>query len=79
MTDGAIRREERGGKGRYVLPLADGQEAYLTFVSSGAKSLIVDYSFVPPAHRGRGLAVPLVARAVEGARAAGVTSGPLCG
>ena len=30
--DGEVRKEDDNGKGRYVLPLPDGQEAQLTFV-----------------------------------------------
>ena len=74
-----IRREDREGQGRYVRDLPGGDEAYLTFVPVSPDHIIIDYSFVPPAHRGRNAALPLIRRAVEDARAAGAKITPMCG
>lgn len=74
-----IRREDAEGQGRYVRDLPGGDEAYLTFVQVAPDRIIIDYSFVPPAHRGRNAAVPLIRRAAEDARAAGVKITPMCG
>jgi predicted GNAT family acetyltransferase len=74
-----IRREERDGRGRYMLAMADGQDAYLTFRRAGADHILIDYSFVPPPFRGRGVAAMLVLRAVQDARETGTKITPVCG
>jgi len=74
-----IRKEDRNGKGRYAQAMPDGQDAYLTFVETGPGHMIIDYSFVPQAYRGKNLAVPLIRKAVEDARVGGVRISPLCG
>ncbi|MBL8580679.1 MAG: N-acetyltransferase [Rhizobiaceae bacterium] len=74
-----VRLEDQQDRGRYVLNTEDGQEAYITFTHDRPNHISITYSYVPPAFRGRGLAAGLVARAVEDARAAGVTITPLCG
>jgi predicted GNAT family acetyltransferase len=70
--------ERRGHRGRYVLEMPDGQAAELTFVESGPGHILVDHSWVPSQHRGRGVALRLVERAVRDARAAGTKITPLC-
>jgi hypothetical protein len=74
-----IRREEQNGRGRYVLAMSDGQEAYLRFQRSSPDNIVIDYSFVPPADRGRGVAAMLILRAVQDAREAQTTITPTCG
>ena len=76
--DEAIRLERRGHRGRYVMPLPDGDSAELTFVDSGPGHIVADHSWVPPRHRGRGLAARLVARMVDDARKEGLKVTPLC-
>ncbi len=61
-----IRVEEDQARGRYVMDTPDGQEAYLTFVRERPDHMSITYSFVPPAFRGRGVAVGLIERAVAG-------------
>jgi predicted GNAT family acetyltransferase len=78
-ADKDIAIEEAGGRGRYVLAMPDGQEAYLTFTRRGEKQISIDYSFVPPSRRGRGVAAMLVKRAVADARETGTAITPLCG
>jgi predicted GNAT family acetyltransferase len=79
MTDSEkITLERRGPRGRYVLPMPDGEEAELTFVDSGPGHVIIDHSWVPPRHRGKGVALRLVEKAVADARAAGLKVTPLC-
>ena len=73
-----VAMEKRGHRGRYVLRLPDGDEAELTFVDSGPDRIIVDHSWVPPRHRGKGVALRLVERAVADARAGGLKIVPLC-
>jgi predicted GNAT family acetyltransferase len=74
-----IRRQEQQGRGRYVLPMQDGSEAYLTYVRSSPDHILIDYSFVPPRFRGRGVAAMLVLRAVQDARETGTKITPICG
>jgi predicted GNAT family acetyltransferase len=72
-----IGLEEGPSKGRYVYRV-EGHEAEMTFSKAGEKLLIIDHTEVPPAFRGQGVGVALVARAVEDARAAGKEIMPLC-
>jgi predicted GNAT family acetyltransferase len=73
-----IRIEENQARGRYVVDTPDGQEAYLTFIRDRPGHMSITYSYVPPTFRGRGVAMGLIARAVEDAREAGVKITPLC-
>lgn len=74
-----VRLEENEARGRYVIDTPDGQEAYLTFVRERPDHMSITYSFVPPAFRGRGVAVGLIERAVADARSASFKIAPLCG
>ena len=73
-----ISLERSGRRGRYVLPIQGSGEAELTFVESDPGHLVIDHSFVPPEHRGRGIARRLVERAVADARVEGSVITPLC-
>lgn len=79
MSDDDITVERDGGRGVYLLALPDSEPARLTFVEHGAGHMIIDYSFVPPRYRGRGVALKLIRRAVEDARAGGYRITPTCG
>lgn len=74
-----ITVEREGGRGAYFLALPDSEPARLTFIEREPQHMIIDYSFVPPRYRGRGVALKLVKRAVEDARAGGYRITPLCG
>jgi uncharacterized protein len=76
MTEGSITETRDGDEGRYVLAEPDGQ-SYLTYRLAGDRMLI-DYTFTPPAHRGRGTAAALVERAVADARTRGWQVVPVC-
>lgn len=78
-TEQQIVVERNGRHGRYLLPLPDSEPARLTFVEIASGHIAIDYSFVPPRHRGRGVALKLIKRAVEDARAQGFSITPLCG
>jgi len=78
MSEPAIRREDNGSKGRYVLAGPDGAEAEVTFSKAGERLIIIDHTSVPDVFRGQGIGSKLVARAVEDARAAGIGITPLC-
>ena len=78
-TDQAITLERNGRQGRYLMPLPDSDPARLTFVETGPDHIAIDYSFVPPPYRGRGVALKLIKRAVDDARTKGFKITPLCG
>lgn len=74
-----IKVERNGRQGMYFMPLPDADPARLTFVETAPGHITIDYSWVPPQYRGRGVALKLVKKAVEDARAQGFTVTPLCG
>ncbi len=73
----AIILEQGATGGRYVYR-AGTDEAELTFSRAGAGLWIIDHTGVPDAFRGQGVGAAMVVRAVEDARAAGVSVLPLC-
>jgi predicted GNAT family acetyltransferase len=78
-AESEIRVERNGRQGIYFLPLPGSDPARLTFVETGPNHIAIDYSWVPPSYRGRGVALKLIKRAVEDARAQGFRITPLCG
>lgn len=78
MSDDAIRREDNGSKGRYVMSGPEGAEAEMTYSKAGEHLIIIDHTGVPDVFRGQGAGLKLVSRAVEDARAAGIKITPLC-
>ncbi len=79
MTDEfAIRHEDSGGRGRYVIPLPDGSEAELTYARRDAATIVADHTGVPPQYRNHGLALRLVEAAMADARRAGFRIVPSC-
>lgn len=73
-----VQREDEGGeRGRYVVHLADGVEAELTYARRDGR-LIADHTFVPPSHRGQGIAESLVDALITDARRSGDRIVPLC-
>ncbi len=76
VTERSIAETRDGDTGRYVLAEPDG-ESYLTYRLDGDRMLI-DYTYTPPALRGRGTAAALVDRAVADARARSWRVVPVC-
>ena len=72
-----IVREDGETRGRYVVRLADGLEAELTY-GRRDRVLVADHTFVPPAHRGRGIAEQLVDALIADARAENLCIHPTC-
>lgn len=72
-----IALDETAAGGRYSYRLGE-DEAELTFSTAGAGLIVIDHTLVPDAFRGQGVALALVTRAVEDARAAGKRVLPLC-
>ncbi|MCX7303847.1 MAG: GNAT family N-acetyltransferase [Hyphomicrobiales bacterium] len=74
-----ITLERQGERGAYRLSLPDSDPARVTFVETAPNHIVIDYSWVPPRYRGRGLALKLVGHIVEVARRDGFWITPLCG
>ncbi|MDP2496633.1 MAG: GNAT family N-acetyltransferase [Candidatus Palauibacterales bacterium] len=67
-----------GSRRRFVVDLGDGDEAYLDYEERENDVLDYTSTFVPEAHRGRGIAEQLVVTALEWAREAGREVVPSC-
>lgn len=73
-----IEVEHDTDRERFVVALGDGSEAYLEYRTREDGSLDYSGTFVPEAHRGRGIAEQLVVHALEHAREAGRRIVPSC-
>lgn len=71
-----IEHEQHGAHGRYVA-MIDGQTSEMTYARLGDR-VVIHHTYVPPALRNRGIALALVTRAVEDARAHGRKIVPVC-
>ncbi len=80
MTDGdyTVQREEGPARGRYVIHLAPGAEAEMTYRKSGDGPMVIDHTGVPSEYEGRGIAARLVNAAIADARGQGFKITPLC-
>lgn len=80
MTDQSyqVEREEDDFGGRYVIALAPGAEAEMTFRKTGSDIITVDHTFTPPAFRGHNIAQQLMDRLVADARDSHTHVVPLC-
>lgn len=76
--DLVIRFEEAGNRGKYSIPMPNGQESKLTFVRVATDHVIADHTFVPPPYRSQGVAERLVRRFIDDARASGTKVTPTC-
>ena len=76
--DLTVRREDSNGVGRYVIDLAPGVEAEMTFRTGADGTITIDHTGVPTAFEGRGIASKLVKRAIADAREQGFKITPLC-
>lgn len=77
-NDYIIHREEGPTRGRYVIHLAPGVEAEMTYRKTGTGPMIIDHTGVPPAYEGRGIAARLVQAAITDARDHDFKITPLC-
>ncbi|UXN74789.1 N-acetyltransferase [Devosia sp. A8/3-2] len=68
-TELVVQREDGPTRGRYVIHLAPGYDAEMTFRKAENGTIIIDHTGVPPEYEGRGIAARLVKRAIEDARA----------
>lgn len=73
-----VGREHRGAGGRYVADLAPGSEAEMTYRMAEQDVMVIDHTGVPPAFRGRDVALQLVEAAIADARREGFRIVPRC-
>lgn len=73
-----VQREDGPTRGRYVIHLAPGYDAEMTFRKEADGTIIIDHTGVPPEYEGRGIAARLVNRAIADAREQGFKITPLC-
>ena len=73
--DAVIRHD---AEGRRFLADLDGQVAELRYAERNAVTLDLHHTYVPPAHRGGGIAGALAAHALDWARATGCKVVPSC-
>ena len=78
QTELIVLREEGPTRGRYVIHLAPGQDAEMTFSKQADGSITIDHTGVPPAFEGRGIAARLVNKAIADAREQGFRITPVC-
>ncbi|UYN98329.1 MAG: N-acetyltransferase [Devosia sp.] len=80
MSEGdyTVKREEGPTRGRYVIALAPGAEAEMTYKKSEDGMIIIDHTGVPPEFEGRGIALQLVKAAIADARAQNFKIKPVC-
>lgn len=80
MSDGdyTVKREEGPTRGRYVIHLAPGAEAEMTYRKTGDGPMVIDHTGVPPEFEGRGIASKLVNAAIADARNQGFKITPVC-
>ena len=73
-----VEREDGPSRGRYVIHLADGLVAELTYGRNADGTRVADHTFVPTEHRGKGLADLLMARLIDDARREKFRIAPVC-
>lgn len=73
-----VQREDGTTRGRYVIKLAPGFEAEMTFRKGEDGTITIDHTGVPPEYEGRGIAAKLVNKAVADAREQGFKIMPVC-
>jgi predicted GNAT family acetyltransferase len=73
-----VTRQDNATRGRYVVDLAPGVEAEMTYRKTPAGVMSIDHTGVPSEFGGRGIAAKLVNAAIADARAEGFKIEPLC-
>lgn len=80
MTDQdlPVLREDGATRGRYVIHLAPGYDAEMTFGKAADGTITIDHTGVPREYEGRGIAARLVNKAISDAREQGFKITPVC-
>lgn len=77
-TEPNVLREDGATRGRYVIHLAPGFEAEMTFRIAENGTITIDHTGVPREYEGRGIAAKLVNKAIADAREQGFKITPVC-
>ena len=77
-TEYTVIREDGPTRGRYLIRLAPGFEAEMTFRKADNGTITIDHTGVPPEYEGRGIAAKLVNKAIADAREQGFKITPVC-
>jgi predicted GNAT family acetyltransferase len=73
-----VEREDGQSSGRYVVRIASGPEAEMTYQRVGPGTIAIDHTYVPSQYRGGGIAAKLVQAGIEDARREGTKIVPIC-
>lgn len=77
-TELTVTREDEATRGRYVIHLAPGYEAEMTFRKAANGTITIDHTGVPREYEGKGIAAKLVNKAIADAREQGFKITPVC-
>lgn len=77
-TSITVERHDSAGQGRYIVSLAPGIKAEMTYSTRPDGVMRIDHTGVPPEFSGRGIAAKLVDAAIADARAQGFKIEPVC-
>lgn len=73
-----VEQEDAPGHGRYVIHLPGGLEAEMTYRKIGSDVIVIDHTYTPPEFRGRDIAMRLMQRTIDDARANSIKIKPVC-
>lgn len=73
-----VEQEDAAGHGRYVIHLPGGLEAEMTYRKIGSDVIVIDHTYTPPEFRGRDIAMRLMQRTIDDARANNIKIKPVC-
>lgn len=76
--DHTVRREDSDTRGRYVIDLAKGAEAEMTYTKTADGTITINHTGVPSAFEGQGIAAKLVHAAIADAREHDFKIRPVC-
>ncbi len=74
----SIRHETGPDSGRYVIDLAGGLVAEMTYQRTGDNTILIDHTRVPAQYRGQNIAEKLMLHAIDEARKNGGKITPVC-
>ena len=73
-----VEQEDAPGHGRYIIHLPGGLEAEMTYRKIGSDVIVIDHTYTPPEFRGRDIAMRLMQRTIDDARANATRIKPVC-
>ena len=73
-----VRHEKGETSGRYLIDLAPGIVAEMTYQRTGPNTILIDHTRVPPEYRGKNIAEKLMGHVIDDARKNGSKIIPVC-